>query len=208
MRYLLMIFCLASSLVAKESIISLPDFISQLQSTEFQERQAAMLKIEEWSKKHREEALKKLLPYFKKKLGPETRGRLYKLLSEAYISYERTYFGIAFNERPNVKYQGSLVYGMLIQAVVPDGPSARAGIKVNDVILAINDRPFPKGSQNSEILKRMASYSINEALSLTILRGTQQLTIKMSPENWPVTEVERKQRMKEFREWFEENMAP
>jgi uncharacterized iron-regulated protein len=58
--------------------------------------------------------------------------------------------------------------------VEADGPAARAGVKVNDVIVRLDDVEI--GSRES-LSRQMATYAWGDVPTLTIARGSEQLTL-------------------------------
>jgi uncharacterized iron-regulated protein len=59
-------------------------------------------------------------------------------------------------------------------AVEDDGPAAKAGVKVNDLLLRIDEVLI---DSREALSRQMASYHWGEAPRLTIARGTEQLTV-------------------------------
>ncbi len=81
---------------------------------------------------------------------------------------------IAFDLQPDL--------GVLVEDVIPEGPSDKAGVHVGDVILSIDRRPL----QNVRDLSlRMYEYTIGDTVVLEILRDQKKLQVKV-----PVTEKE------------------
>jgi len=61
------------------------------------------------------------------------------------------------------------------QAVVPNSPAARAGIKEADIIMTINNQEVTDEKTINDIL---SSYDVGQKLSLEILRGGEKKTLK------------------------------
>ena len=70
-----------------------------------------------------------------------------------------------------------------VQEVVAGGPADRAGIKVGDVILAVNGR---SASNLDEVVSIISSHP-GEEIELTIKRGEEEMILKVIPE-WNETE--------------------
>lgn len=68
-------------------------------------------------------------------------------------------------------------WGILISDVEPDGPGDRAGLRVGDLIVALNGRPMENARQFNVNVYRPA---IGETVQLDILRGKQRLSIAVS----------------------------
>ena len=71
--------------------------------------------------------------------------------------------------------------GILVQAVVPDSPAAKAGIAQNDVILKADDKPI---SVMGDVLKAVDAAKDKE-MKLEILRDGQSKTIAVTPAKRP-----------------------
>ncbi|MGB7441489.1 MAG: RIP metalloprotease RseP [Coleofasciculaceae cyanobacterium] len=74
--------------------------------------------------------------------------------------------------------------GVLIPEIVSESsPVAKeAGVKAQDVILAVNGQDLGTGLQATESLKKAIQRSPNQTLELTILRDTQTLSVEVKPE--------------------------
>lgn len=66
--------------------------------------------------------------------------------------------------------------GALVSAVMPDGPAAASGVKVSDVIVAVNGAPV---TNNRELLKEVAKLPPGRTAPVTILRGKKTLDLNM-----------------------------
>ena len=72
--------------------------------------------------------------------------------------------------------------GVLVNSVHPDGPSARAGLRVGDVILSINGREVP----DANALKfRVATLNVGGAAKLTLVRKGQRVNLSVSLRSAP-----------------------
>jgi serine protease Do len=60
-----------------------------------------------------------------------------------------------------------LDHGVMVGSVVPSGPAGKAGIKADDVIIAMNDRPIKDGD---DLVTRVADLPIGSAVKLTVDR--------------------------------------
>jgi len=65
-----------------------------------------------------------------------------------------------------------------VEAVVEQSAAARAGLKANDLIIAIDGRPI----DNFTDMQRIVSTSPNVTLSLTLLRAGREMTVSATPE--------------------------
>jgi serine protease Do len=63
--------------------------------------------------------------------------------------------------------------GVIVRAVAPEGPAARAGVKVGDVLLSINDQPV---DDESALRFRLATQSVDATVRIRALRQNQEET--------------------------------
>jgi S1-C subfamily serine protease len=68
------------------------------------------------------------------------------------------------------------VRGVLVNAVTPNGPGARAGIRRGDVILAFNGTPVDDGNT---LRNQVASTMPGTEVNLTILRDRQEQQVRV-----------------------------
>jgi serine protease Do len=69
-----------------------------------------------------------------------------------------------------------LDHGVLVENVSPDGPAGKAGIKADDVIVALNDRPVKDGQ---ELVNKVADLPIGSAALFTVDRDGTRLDYKV-----------------------------
>ena len=89
---------------------------------------------------------------------------------------------------------------MVLADVYPNSPAAKAGLRINDVILSLDGKPMENGRQFDVNIYRRP---IGEAANLEIGRGLQRLTVRV-----PV--VERHDEEDRFRDLVtpEQNLIP
>jgi serine protease DegQ len=71
-----------------------------------------------------------------------------------------------------------LTRGVIITGVLQNGPAAAGGVKPGDVIVKVADNPV--GSV-TELLARVAALQPGTAANFELLRGTQNLTVQVTP---------------------------
>jgi len=69
-----------------------------------------------------------------------------------------------------------LNHGVLIELVAPNGPAAKAGMKADDIIVAMNDRPVKNGE---ELVNKVADLPIGSKALLTVDRNGKRLDFKV-----------------------------
>lgn len=70
-----------------------------------------------------------------------------------------------------------LDHGVLVESVSSDGPAAKAGIKADDVIVAMNDHPVKDGQ---ELVNKVADLPVGSAALFTVDRDGKRLDYKVA----------------------------
>jgi len=70
-----------------------------------------------------------------------------------------------------------LDHGVLVESVSSDGPAGKAGIKADDVIVAMNDRPVKDGQ---ELVNKVADLPIGSTALFTVDRDGKRLDYKVA----------------------------
>ncbi|HJZ70392.1 MAG TPA: trypsin-like peptidase domain-containing protein [Vicinamibacterales bacterium] len=65
-----------------------------------------------------------------------------------------------------------------IMSIEPDAPVARAGLQTADLVVAIGDRPV---ETVDDVHRRLVTWPIGDALTLTIVRGAERRQITVTP---------------------------
>lgn len=95
----------------------------------------------------------------------------------------RSYLGIAAQDVPLPRllvrhYHLTHASGVLVTEVVANGPAARAGVRDGDLLIGFNGSPV----QRTDDLHRLLTGEIaGTALPLRLLRGTELVTVEISP---------------------------
>jgi serine protease Do len=88
--------------------------------------------------------------------------------------------GISFSEGPNnadlVKVYGA-EHGILVSKVEPDGPAAKAGIKDEDVITAVNGKPVKRGQ---DLIDTVADSPVGSTVRLNVIRDKKPMTVEVT----------------------------
>ena len=73
--------------------------------------------------------------------------------------------------------------GVLIDSVDRKGPAADAGLRVQDILLSIDGEPtnvrFPE--ELAAVRRKIADLEIGEAVEMTLLRGSEEMTVSATP---------------------------
>jgi S1-C subfamily serine protease len=72
---------------------------------------------------------------------------------------------------------GGAAAGLLITSIAPDGPSARAGLLVGDIVLAMSGQPI---SSPDDLMTLLAADVIGQPMPTSILRGAQALSVTVT----------------------------
>jgi S1-C subfamily serine protease len=90
------------------------------------------------------------------------------------------YLGISYvplNPALSAQNGISVPYGVYVTSVVSGSPAAQAGLQADDVITAIGGAPLQNDSDLAQIL---SGDKPGDTVTLTVLRGNQTLTIKLT----------------------------
>ena len=95
----------------------------------------------------------------------------------------RGYLGIAGRERPidrRLARALELPFGRAVEvmSVETDAPAARAGVRVGDLVIALNGRPVRHVDDMHRLLSEAA---LGEEVALTLVRGTQKMELAVVP---------------------------
>ena len=86
------------------------------------------------------------------------------------------------NEDPNALVALPERAGALVQSVLPDSPAQRAGLRRGDLVIQAGEVPI---DDPQDLLQQVDRAEINQPLSLSIIRGEQDLQVSVKPEPLP-----------------------
>ena len=72
-----------------------------------------------------------------------------------------------------------LDHGVMVETVAPKGPAGKAGIKADDIIIAMNDRPVKDGD---ELVNRVADLPVGSTANFTVDRNGKRVNFKVDIE--------------------------
>ncbi len=101
-----------------------------------------------------------------------------QLIAHGKIDYP--FIGISYAEN-NPQRAGALNLsapgGVIVQQVTPGSPAANAGLRTNDIVLAIDDNPI---DQDHSLRAILFKYRIGDQVTLKVQRGSQTLSVKLT----------------------------
>jgi serine protease Do len=66
--------------------------------------------------------------------------------------------------------------GVVITRVAPESPAAQAGLRMRDVVVAVDGEPLSSDTSVAEVL---AKHKVGDTIMLTVLRGTQSMQVPL-----------------------------
>ncbi|MCW1924845.1 PDZ domain-containing protein [Luteolibacter arcticus] len=161
--------------------------LGSLASEEYKDRVQAQRDLIAWAQEKPENAGNRLLQEHDATGDPEVRLRLREALKEVVVSeYQRKegkgYVGIQMDER-NVALPGNDEQrgGVWVTWVHPDTPAAKAGLQVNDVVVALNDIKWPAGMGAREsFATEIRRHKPGDKVKLEVLRGAEVMKLEMT----------------------------
>jgi serine protease Do len=85
--------------------------------------------------------------------------------------------GFTANEKPETLKVYGASHGVFVTQVTPGGPSDKAGIKVEDVIIALNAQPVKDGD---DLVSRVSSTPVGSVAAVTVLREGKKMDLKLT----------------------------
>jgi serine protease Do len=89
--------------------------------------------------------------------------------------------GISFRETPDtkelLKASGAKQGGVFVEKVEPEGPSAKAGLKAEDVIVAIDGKPVKNGQ---DLIDTISTTAVGTSVKLGIIRDFNSKTVEVT----------------------------
>ena len=86
------------------------------------------------------------------------------------------------NKDPNALVQLPERSGALVQAVLPDGPAEKAGLRRGDLLITVDERDI---ADPQALLEVVDAAAIDVPLPLKVLRAGRELTLSVKPEPLP-----------------------
>jgi S1-C subfamily serine protease len=108
-----------------------------------------------------------------------TRSIIAALMSEG--RFRRAYLGFAGGSRPlppRLARELGRDAGVEVVEVVPGSPAATAGLRPEDLIVAVDDRPV---AQVDDVLRLLVGDRIGKTIELDVLRGGRRVALRLVP---------------------------
>ena len=90
--------------------------------------------------------------------------------------------GVSFGkyDKPDVYKALGLQGGVLVESVEPGGPSEKAGIKAEDVIVSMNGKPVKDGD---DLVGKVSDMPVGSEIGVTVDRGGKKVDLKVTIED-------------------------
>ena len=100
----------------------------------------------------------------------------------------RGYIGISGREIAPLHAQSGggidQLQGIVVNDVAPEGPAAQAGIRANDVIISVNDKPAVSAL---ETMDQVAEIRPGSEIPVVIMRDDKKITLHIAVQEYPAT---------------------
>lgn len=97
----------------------------------------------------------------------------------------RGYFGIQGKEIIPIRTTNSVIdrlQGIIVTEITPNGPAAKAGFEINDIIINVNNKP---AVAVLETMDQVAETRPGTEIPVVVLRNGQRITLKMTVAEFP-----------------------
>ncbi|BBM35491.1 S1C family serine protease [Pseudoleptotrichia goodfellowii] len=121
-------------------------------------------------------------------LGFAIPSNLVSVVKDSIIStgkFERPYVGLYLDNLDSQKVKNLNIKsgnGVYIAQVVPGSPAEKAGLKANDVIIRVNDKPI---NSAGSFIGELAAKKIGQTVNLQIIRNSQTMNVNVTLESSP-----------------------
>jgi serine protease Do len=104
---------------------------------------------------------------------------IFTLVTEGRV--RRAYLGVVVESRPP-QLRNGFEGGAGVRSVAPNSPAERAGVKPQDVIVGFEGEPV---RSNDDLLGMLDGSAIGRDFDLRVLRGSQELALRVRPQELP-----------------------
>jgi S1-C subfamily serine protease len=112
-------------------------------------------------------------------INDHTRGLIATLMTEGRV--RRAYLGVAAAPRPLPPRAAADLgrsVGLEVIDITPGSPAEHAGLRAEDIVVAINDAPVERVE---ELQRRLSSEAIDQVQTLTVLRAGNRVQLEVRP---------------------------
>lgn len=164
--------------------LELPSSFSELSSTQFQKRESAQAKVLDWARQDPEPAMIELFKQSRVAVDPEARARcidiLKTLVGEEYMKEGEGYIGIALSDEVHKVPEEPLPRNVIrVTEVRADTPGQKAGIQLNDCIVALENKGWQNAQGSALFRERIRGMKPESSVDLTILRDGKLMELKV-----------------------------
>jgi len=196
--------------------------LAALQSDEFQVREKAQAELLAWSRERPQAAMDELFRKSRAAEDPEVRERclevLRELVNDEYLKEGEGFIGIRMlDEMARVPGDPEPRIAIRVTQVVPDSAAQKAGLKINDLIVGLDDKIWRVGSAFGPFSDSIRQHKPGTRVTLRVLRDQQLLDVAVVLGRRPLTAdnpfmdesqvdieaAERAARETYFRRWLE-----
>lgn len=171
-------------------MVNVPNLVDQLEAESFKERQAAETALRAHGMAHfntEEEAFLHAL-FASEERSPELRMRLEKLVEEVAIHHyfdrtNRGYIGITLLKDTFKDGASNTVHAIRVTSIYTNTPGARAGLVVDDMILAVDRRRIEPWMANQDFIDYVQAKNPGDTILLHIPRDGKivECQLKLGP---------------------------
>jgi S1-C subfamily serine protease len=162
----------------------LPSTFSDLSSAQFHKRESAQAKMLDWARQDPELAMSVLFKQSRVAIDPEARARcieiLKTLVGEEYMKEGEGYIGIALSDEIHNILGEPLPRNVIrVTEVRADTPGQKAGIQLNDLIVALESKGWQDAQGSVHFRERIRGMKPESSAALTIFRDGKLMELKV-----------------------------
>ena len=167
-----------------------PDIVRKLGSDDYPDRVEAEKQLQDWALETGGAAKGWLLEQHKSSKNPEVRIRSLSALKGVVLKeltdHRPGFVGITMKSVKLAEEDGNAGYGVEIQAISPDTPAEKAGLRAGDIIVELDGESWSKPDAQNEFARKVGEKFGGDTIELTILRSGQksELELELAPRPW------------------------
>lgn len=177
----LLVFAVPGGMVAAE----LPkDSFQRLNAEGYRDREDAQVELLGWARRHPAEALDELFRQSRVAEDPEVRERclgvLRELVNDEYSREGEGFIGISMRNEVAMVPEDPKPRGVIrVVHVVPDSAADRAGLRINDLIVGLNDLVWREEQPSQPFSERIRQMKPDTKVALKVLREGGLMTVEV-----------------------------